>query len=103
MRNMPWHRQGLGSREGPRTITKPLTSALSPRQRGERELRRQNMSIRPTALGGLALTLLLGFFAAQPATAEEQAATAACADCHDQAKAFDANPHMRIKVANVKD
>jgi len=31
-----------------------------------------------------------------PAPAAEKAAVAACADCHDQAKDFDRNPHARI-------
>jgi DmsE family decaheme c-type cytochrome len=61
------------------------------------------MSIRPIALGGLALLL---FFGLSPGLqAQEQAAESEfhCYDCHDQAKAFTTNPHARneLKDGNV--
>ena len=66
------------------------------------------MSIRPTALGGIALLLLLGLSPGaggtpqEPPPPEQQAAPAEpapkCADCHDQAKAFVSNPHARGEV-----
>jgi len=77
------------------------------------------MSIRPTALGGIALLLLLGLspgWAQQtpptdPTPAPEQTATAEapvapaevnCADCHDEvAKAFTHNPHARDLTCEV--
>ena len=69
------------------------------------------------ALGGLVLLLLLGPSsgtaqeppgtaqepqAPPPATTEaaEEAVLPACADCHDQAKAFLTNPHARGGVTN---
>lgn len=67
------------------------------------------MSMRPYALGGIALLLFLGLSpgpaaaapqapAAAPAAAAEQAPTMACGDCHDQAKVFNTNPHARGQV-----
>ena len=58
------------------------------------------MSIRSLVIGGLALLLFLGLspgaaFAQDAAAAEPQMS---CGDCHDQAKAFTANPHARGQV-----
>lgn len=63
--------------------------------------------MRPYATGALALLLLFGLSAAAMASPQqagqqaEAAATPSCGDCHDQAKAFAANPHGRGKA--VKD
>lgn len=75
------------------------------------------MSIRHTAIGGCVLLLILGLPPGllagaqdpqpepQPATTEQTAETPAapepamnCGDCHEQSKAFTANPHARGKV-----
>lgn len=63
------------------------------------------MSMRPIALGGMALLLLLGLSPGpaaadepQAATTTEAAAVPSCGDCHDQAQAFTRNPHARAEV-----
>ncbi len=64
------------------------------------------MSMRPLAIGSLALLLVAGFSPGRAVAQEktEQAAEAqaevSCSDCHDQAKAFVANPHAK---GSVKD
>jgi len=62
------------------------------------------MSMRPYAIGALALLLLLGLTSAAIASPQqapaEPAATPACGDCHDQAKTFATNPHARVKAVN---
>lgn len=50
------------------------------------------------ALGGLLLLLVLG--SPSSVAQEETPATPSCSDCHDQAKAFVANPHARGGVTN---
>lgn len=59
------------------------------------------MSMRSLLTGGAVLLLVLGLSSGiAVAQEQQQAATVACADCHDQAKAFTSNPHARGEVKN---
>ena len=60
------------------------------------------MSMRPLAMGGIALLLFFGLSAgtavAAPPDSAAQSDTLSCGDCHDQAKVFTGNIHARGKV-----
>lgn len=56
--------------------------------------------MRPVAMGGLALLVAFGLSpgTAVSAPAEADKSTPVCSDCHEQAKTFASNPHMRAKA-----
>lgn len=57
------------------------------------------MSLRQTAIAGLATLAFLGLAAtARPQEAAAPAPVPSCGDCHEQAKAFAANPHAHGKA-----